>query len=967
MQASWQTSALVEVVLVVDVLVVDVVVVLVVDVVVVVAPPAPPAPVAVPVVEPPFVVVVPAPSSVTVLPHAVKTETAATLANNQAIVPNRMWDSSASPRPARRKKDEKRDAATPRRDAHFLSKRNDGASGECAGRARPLDLQTCGGAGARQGRRGAPGERRHAWPAQPRRLESRAMDAIARARAAMSEGRLDDAAEAIAGVPDGEAAREVAARVADALNTRGNELASGGRAGDAEAAYRRALAIAPGFYKPLNNLANLLARRGALEESAELYRRALALAPDADRVRANLGNVLAGLGRAAEAEACWREAIARGAELPKARVALAGALASRGALEEAAATLAPAAGGDVAAFAALLDVAASLGKRGRIDAAIAAHRAASAARPDDAAAPLALVALLRAHGRADAALAELAAAARRLPRAAAIAIEHGRALADRGRPAEAIAELGRAVALAPGDARALVALADATWRAGDAEAALPLYERAISLAPDLVDAHIGLGDALGERMRLAEASAAYARAIAIDPASIDAAYGQASAELERGRVVEAVAIYRRILEGAPDYATAHSNLLFAMHYDAAFDPATIFAEHRAWARAHAPARVPRPSPVRGRDPERRLRVGYLSADLLNHSVARFLVPALAERDRERFRVFAYSDAARRDAVTARIEALVDGLRPVHGLSNEAVAEAVRRDEIDVLVDLMGHTQGARLRVLALRPAPVQVSWLGYPDTTGLEAVDARLTDAVADPPGEADARHVERLVRLPRTAWCFSSLGEDAPVGPSPLLRGRPPTFGSFNALPKVREETLATWAAIVREVPGSRLLVKARGLADEGARADVLATLARHGVSADRVDLRGWASRAADHLGLYAEVDVALDTFPYAGTTTTCEALFMGVPVVTLAGATHVARVGASLVRSAGAPELVARSTDEYRAIATGLVADPARLAALRASLRAGFPRSALGNARAFARDIEAAYRDLWRGTWAG
>ena len=361
-------------------------------------------------------------------------------------------------------------------------------------------------------------------------------------------------------------------------------------------------------------------------------------------------------------------------------------------------------------------------------------------------------------------------------------------------------------------------------------------------------------------------------------------------------------------------------------------------------------------------PPRRLRLGYVSPDFVHHAVSYFFEPVLTARDPAAFEVFCYSDAPVADAVTQRLRAASDGWRDIAGLSDERVAELVRADRIDILVDLAGHTARNRLLVFARKPAPVQVTWLGYPNTTGLAAIDFRLTEAVSDPLGLTEAWHSEELVRLPGTFSCYAPPPESPPVNALPALAAGQVTFGCFNNLAKVTPPALALWARVLREVAGSRLFLKSPGLADLETVARLREEFALHGIPADRLEFSGAELSVAAHLSLYHRVDVALDTFPYNGTTTTCEALWMGVPVVTLAGATHVSRVGASLLTHLGAPEWIGDAPEAYVARCRGLAADLPRLAVLRSGLRERMRGSPLCDAAGFTRGLEDALRAIWR-----
>jgi predicted O-linked N-acetylglucosamine transferase (SPINDLY family) len=298
-------------------------------------------------------------------------------------------------------------------------------------------------------------------------------------------------------------------------------------------------------------------------------------------------------------------------------------------------------------------------------------------------------------------------------------------------------------------------------------------------------------------------------------------------------------------------------------------------------------------------------------------------------------------------------------RNILNLSDAEAANLIRSDAIDVLVDLSGHTANNRLLVFAAKPAPVQVTYLGYPNTTGMTAMDYRLTDALADPPGLSDELNVERLWRLPTCAWCYAPF-ENAP-DVQPRASG-PIMFGCFNAFAKINGSLVAIWAELLGRVAGSRLLLKSAGAGTASAQRRLTEQLAKHGISGDRIEMHGRIADSRGHLDLYGRVDVALDSYPYHGTTTTCEALWMGVPVVSLAGAAHVSRVGVSLLGNVGLPELVAQTPEQYVQIAADLAGDLPRLAELRRTLRGRMGQSPLMDAAGFAQGVEAAYRQMWR-----
>ena len=361
------------------------------------------------------------------------------------------------------------------------------------------------------------------------------------------------------------------------------------------------------------------------------------------------------------------------------------------------------------------------------------------------------------------------------------------------------------------------------------------------------------------------------------------------------------------------------------------------------------------------NPERRLRIGYVSADFREHSVARFLKPLLLARDHEAFEVFCYSAVVNPDSMTRQFQGLADHWRNATGLSDGNLAEKIHDDCIDILVDLGGHTAGNRLPMFARKPAPIQVTWLGFPGTTGLASIDYRLVDPITDPQDNGDDLASETLFRLADGFLCYGP-PDDSPTILEERHLNTTLTFGSFNNPAKLSATTIDTWSALLAQLPHARLLLKGRPFDDATGRARFLNAFLHRGIDRERIDFVGYLSSSTEHLALYRQVDIALDPFPYNGTTTTCEALWMGVPVVTLCGDRHSGRVGASLVTQLGLRELIARDVQHYVDIAAALAADRKRLAELRLGLRRRMAASSLCDGPAFARKIEAAYRTMWR-----
>jgi len=545
------------------------------------------------------------------------------------------------------------------------------------------------------------------------------------------------------------------------------------------------------------------------------------------------------------------------------------------------------------------------------------------------------------------------------------ASRYGRAVALQGlgRHEEAAVEFERAVALKPDYVEALHNLAALQQNTGRTAEAIATYRRVLAIRPDYVDAHNNMGVALRDESRYAEAAACFEQARHLDPGHAETHNNLAVVLKAQGRIEDSVPLYERALALKPDYIGAHSNILMSLNYRPGLDDAEIFRAHRDWDDRHGRKRAPS-APVlpRDRDPERRLRIGYVSPDFREHSVAYFFEPLLAGHDPAVVETFCYSNVSRPDEITLRLKAQAQHWRQVDRLGEAAIAARIRADGIDILVDLAGHSSGHLLTVFARKPAPLQVTWLGYPNTTGLAAMDYRLTDAIADPPGESQLLHSERLEYLSDGFLCYRPPASAPPVGPLPALAAGIVTFGSFNNLAKVTPQVVAVWAAILRGVPDSRLLLKFGAFADADTRQRYEDLFGAAGVPGDRLDLVPQIHGAAAHLAQYHRLDLALDPFPYNGTTTSCEALWMGVPVLTLAGRRHAGRVGASLLTRLGLEGLVAADEADYVATAIRLAGDLPGLATLRAGLRGRLERAPLCDAAGFARAIEAAYRRMWR-----
>lgn len=518
----------------------------------------------------------------------------------------------------------------------------------------------------------------------------------------------------------------------------------------------------------------------------------------------------------------------------------------------------------------------------------------------------------------------------------------------------------------PNNAEAWNALAYALKVGGKLVEAVACHERAQKADPKFVMGwyHFGLTVAsLGHNFKALQY---HEKALQIDPRFAPARHGRAQCLHKIYRMEEAVADYDAFLKAEPNNHEARSYRLFALQNLDRLTREELFAEHRAYGKAvgEGPAMLP------GYDlsPDRRLRVAIFSPDLRTHSCAYFLEPLLRHLDPAQFELYLYHDHFVQDAVTARLKAFAAQFRNFIGQPHPPVEQAIRAGKPDILIDLTGHIgMTVRLPLFAKRLAPVQITYLGYPDTTGVPAMDFRFTDAIADPPGDADRFATEKLVRFAPTAWAYQPPADAPAVAPPPAASGAPITFGCFSSPTKFTDSLFKAWARILEAVPNSRLKLKGRDFEEAPVREHMLGRLRAQGVPIERLELLPRTAGTVEHLQQYAQIDIVLDTFPYTGTTTTCEALWMGRPVVTLGGDRHAARVGASLLTAIDHPEWIAADIDGYVRIAADLASDPARLATLGQGMREQMTHSPLLDHAGQAARFAQALRDCWRAKVAG
>lgn len=739
------------------------------------------------------------------------------------------------------------------------------------------------------------------------------------------------------------------------------QLHRDGNAKQALAMYAQILTREPDHAEALHLTGLLTSQMGRQEAALKLIQRAIAVNPLAAEYRANLGVVLDAMGQADEAIAAYRLAIELQPDLADAHMNLGHAL----------------------------------GKQNRWAEAIAAYRTAVASRPDDPQTRNNLGAALYAAGRIDPAIAEFRKALELRPGSPDALNNLGNALFMKGELDWAIAAYENAVTLKPDLIDAQINLANALDRKGRRDEALAVhlriaqarpdhapthlaigngyyvqgrwddaiesYRRAIALQPSDDHLHASLGHALLAKMDLDGAAAAYRQAIALRPGAVEAYNNLGVVLKEQGRLEEALDCCDKAQAIAPHSAAIHSNRIYLLSFHPGYDPATLAREQRKWNELHA---RPLQSSIRPHDnpgapgPDRRLRIGYVSPDFRQHVVGQNIFPLLSQHDHERFEIYCYSSVAKPDAFTELLRPHADLWRNVASCTDEDLAQIVREDQIDVLVDLSLHMAHNRLLVFARKPAPVQATYLGYCASTGLEAMDYRLSDPYLDPPDSDLSLYSERTIRLPETYWCYGPAGPTPDPSPPPAAAAGYFTFGCLNNFAKVSWTALDLWAQVLQAVPNSRMIIHSY----QGSHLDeVRERFAAQGVASDRLEFvakQPWSQ----YVVTYGRIDIALDPLPWGGGITTCDALWMGVPVVSLAGETAVGRGGKSILSNLGLGELAARRPRQYVQTALALAESPGRLAELRGTLRQRMLTSPLMNARRFARNVENAYREMWR-----
>jgi predicted O-linked N-acetylglucosamine transferase (SPINDLY family) len=699
-----------------------------------------------------------------------------------------------------------------------------------------------------------------------------------------------------------------------------------GRLAEADSLYQKVLERNPNHPDALHMRGVLAAQSGNLKTAIDLIQRAITANPASAAYFNDLGIALRLSGRFSDAIAAHRQALCLKPDFAQALNNLGNALSDTGQLDAA-----------IESFQRVLqlkplsetynNLGIALRRVGRLDEAVIAHRQALRIKPNYAEANNSLGQTLHANHQFN----------------------------------EAITAYRVALKIRPLDPSIHNNLGVALCENGELDEALAAYREALRLNKDFFDAHNNLGIALRSKGHLDEAAQAHQRALELRPDDARTKNNLANALWDGGFVDAATTCYRGAVALDPGAADIHGNLIYSLHFHPDYDAGAILDEQRIWNQRHAAplARQIQP-PGNDPNPDRRLRIGYVSPDFFQQAESHFVLPLLRSHDRSAFEIHCYASVTRPDSTTALIRDAAEVWHDVLGLSDELLAQKIQNDRMDILVDLTMHMAQNRLLVFARKPAPVQATWLAYPGGTGMTAMDYRLTDAYMDPPGESDTYYVEKSVRLPDCWCCYDPITDLPPSGEPPVATAGYITFASLNNFCKINPPVLHLWSKLLSSVPQSRILL----LAGEGDhRRSTAAIFEEQGIAPHRVEFASRCPRA-QYLRLYQGIDIALDPFPYNGITTTCDALLMGVPVVTFPGDFAPARVGYGLLTTAGLQELVASSRDEWVKLAGNLAGDLPRLMRLRRSIPLQLRQSPLMNAPRFAHNMESAYRQMWQ-TW--
>ncbi len=690
----------------------------------------------------------------------------------------------------------------------------------------------------------------------------------------------------------------------------------------------QAIKINPSIASFHNNIGTTLLAQGKLKAAVTHYRQAVQLKPDYAQAYYNLGCALIELRRWRQAEAICRQ----GLKIQPHHFALWNNLGR------------------------------ALQEQGRHTDAQQSYRQAIRFKPDLAQAHANLGNVLRDQDQHEEAIQAYQKALELDSTITGIHAEMGHCFQSMGRAEEAIACYRKQIRLTPDDPQSHSHLAAALRINGHLNDAILSYREVIRLAPNHAQGHLALGDALRADHEPAKAELAYRQSLRINPNHAETLNNLGFSLMTQGRVEEALDCYRQALRIKPGLSIAQSNLALFMNYSPDSDAASVAREYRRWAKKHGRSPVKPPVFTNSRNPDRRLRVGYLSPAFREHPVGFFIDSFLGRHDQSAVESYCYAHIGKPDGVTERLRSYAHHWRWTRGCSDNEIQQMIQQDQIDILVVAANHTAGHQMAMVSQKPAPIQVSWLeGPPVTTGLTAMDYVITDRFQSPPGQDDQLFTESVYRMPDGYVCYQPPADAPEVAPLPALKNRHITFGCFNALSKINATVIQLWAQVLHRVPGSRLLMKTWPFKDELVRDRYLFLFAEHGIERSRIDLEQAVPRTKLLAAYTDRVDISLDPFPYSGGVTTLEALWMGVPVVTLNPAHHAVRHSVSHLSNMGLQELIADTEADYVERVVELCADIDRLTSLRASLRSRMSASPVCDADKFVRNLEHAYRQMW------
>lgn len=735
-----------------------------------------------------------------------------------------------------------------------------------------------------------------------------------------AQGHLKEAAECYGGALDIDPALAMAHR------GKGDVLVAQQQFQSAQSSYRQALTLEPGAADIHRKLGDVHVALNRPDAALQSYAAALEMDPENAMAHGGMGNVLFRLDRNAQAAASYRSATA----LPTANAAhyhgLGRSLHALGATAEAESAYRQSIALDASLAAPMLHYADLLRETRRKEPAIAIYQAALLLEPNNIDALNNL----------------------------------GMALQEDGQLEAALASFRQVALLAPDNPVTHSNIAAALNDMGQREAALESCRRAVKLGPKSTAAHVNLGTCLMEMGRLSEAVNSFETVVKLDPHHRRAYVNISDALSRLGRIDQAIVHCRKALKINPDWDELHSNLLFYLTHSQDIDAATLFAEHLKYAEHfEAPLRASWPQHTNVRDPERTLRIGFVSADLYNHPVANFITPILECLSQSRqVEIVAYANSFHDDHVSRHLHGLFAVWRQVEKLSHAELAQLITSDTIDILIDLSGHTGFNRLPTFARKPAPLQLSWIGYPGTTGLQAMDYFLTDRYFSPPGELDDQFTEKLVRLPATAPFLPS--PEAPaISPAPAIENGYITFGSFNRAGKLSRGTIARWSKLMRMVPDARMVLAA--MPNKQTSDMIRSWFTREGIDANRLTFHGYTNMP-DYLALHAQVDLCLDTYPYTSGTTGLHAMWMGVPTLTLVGPTLPGHVTSAILSQAGLNDFITYQEEDFLKTGQAFANDFSLFADLRPGMRDRMQNSGNGQITLIAEGLESVLRKMWQ-----